>query len=323
VVAVGNPFGLEGTVTAGIVSARGRDIGSGPYDSFLQIDAPINQGNSGGPLFAQDGSVVGVNSAIISPTGGSVGIGFAIPSDTVKSVVTQLQRDGHVTRGYLGVETQPIDAGMVAALHLKKVEPGHAGALVASVSDDSPASKAGLQPGDVIQAVNGASVTTPRELALDVAGIKPGDEAKLDVVRDGDTKSVSVTVGTMPDQQMADNGASRGQDAEGQAKVGLALAPLSPDLRDQLGVPERTKGVVVAQVENGSPADAAGIRQGDVIVGVGDQSVGSVDQAMQAIKTARRGASTLALRIVRDGHAGFVAVNLNPHKDADAETDNG
>ena len=161
VVAMGNPFGLGGTVTAGIVSARGRDIGEGPYDNFIQIDAPINQGNSGGPLFTQDGNVVGVNTAILSPSGGSIGIGFAIPSDTVRTVVAQLESSGHVTRGYLGVEAQPIAPAMSAALHLPKQDSGVHGALVASVQPDSPAAHAGLQPGDVIEQVDGHRVDNP------------------------------------------------------------------------------------------------------------------------------------------------------------------
>ena len=174
VVAVGNPFGLGGTVTAGIVSARGRDIGEGSYDSFIQIDAPINQGNSGGPLFTQDGRVVGVNSAIISPSGGSVGIGFAIPSNTVKSVVAQLEKSGHVTRGYIGVQAQAVNAAMSDALHLPSGSTEDHGALVASVEPDGPASHAGLAPGDVIVAVNGQHVGNPRELAINVSQVIPG-----------------------------------------------------------------------------------------------------------------------------------------------------
>ncbi|HEY2134212.1 MAG TPA: Do family serine endopeptidase [Acetobacteraceae bacterium] len=305
VVAMGNPFGLGGTVTAGIVSARGRDIGSGPYDDFLQIDAPINQGNSGGPLFTQNGQVVGVNTAILSPSGGSVGIGFAIPSAEVKSVVAQLEKNGHVTRGFLGVESQSVDSAMASALHL----PGHPaadnGALVASVSPDSPASKGGLQPGDVIQAVNGKHVGTPRDLAVDIAEVVPGQDAKLDVVRDGATQTITVPVTTMPNQQTADRG-----DNGGQQGVGLALAPLSPDMRNQLDVPTNAQGAVVAQVEPDSPAAAAGIRQGDVIMGVGEKSVKSVDEAVSAIHAAEKSGSAIALRVMRDGHPAFVALNL-------------
>ena len=186
-VAVGTWFGLGGTVaTAGIVSALGRDIGSGPYDDFIQIDAPINQGNSGGPLFTQDGHVIGVNSAILSPTGGSVGIGFAIPSNMVKTVVADLEKDGHVTRGYLGVEAQPVQSAMATALHLGgSASPAGNGALIAGITTDSPAAKAGLQPGDVIRAVGGKQVHNPRELAVDVGAEKPGTETKVDIIRDG------------------------------------------------------------------------------------------------------------------------------------------
>ena len=299
VVAVGNPFGLGGSVTAGIVSARGRDIGNGPYDSFIQVDAPINQGNSGGPLFTQDGKVVGVNTAILSPTGGSVGIGFAIPSDTVRSVVASIEASGHVTRGYLGVEAQGIEAPMAAAMHLAS----SAGALVANVQPDSPASKAGLQPGDVIQTVNGSKVTNPRELAVDVAAVKPGETAKITFLRNGDSKDVSVTVAALPaDNQEA---SASGQPQQG---IGLALAAISPDVRDQLNLPAHTRGAVVAQVAPGSPAEQAGLQPGDVVIGVGDKAVSSPSEAVSAIHAATSGGKATALRIMRDGNTVFVAV---------------
>ena len=299
VVAMGNPFGLGGSVTAGIVSASGRDIGSGPYDSFIQVDAPINQGNSGGPLFTQDGKVVGVNTAILSPSGGSVGIGFAIPSDTVRTIVAQLEQSGHVTRGYLGVQAQAIESAMRAALHL----PGHGGALVASVEPDSPAAKAGVQPGDVIEQVNGNKIGDPRELAVDVAAVAPGDQAKLTVFRDGDTKDLQAIVASLP---TADESASAPNQQRG---VGLALAPLTPDARSELNLPEQTRGAVIAQVRPGSPAEQAGLQQGDVIVGVGEKSVSSPSEAVSAIRAAMQGDKTAALRIVRDGTAAFVAVS--------------
>ena len=308
VVAMGNPFGLGGTVTAGIVSARGRDIGEGPYDNFLQIDAPINQGNSGGPLFTQNGQVIGVNTAILSPSGGSVGIGFAIPSDMVKSVVAQLEKTGHVTRGFLGVESQPVNAAMASALHLPNPSghrTAHNGALVASVTAHSPASKAGLQPGDVIEAVNGRTVGTPRDLAVDIAQVMPGDNAALNVVRDGAMQTITVPVSAMPNTQTA----SANTPSEKQG-VGLALAPISPHVRSQLGLPDSARGAVVAQVAPNSPAAAAGIRQGDVIMGVGAKPVASVDEAVQAIHAAEHHGRAVALRILRDGHAGFVAVDL-------------
>jgi serine protease Do len=311
VVAMGNPFGLGGTVTAGIVSAKGRDIGAGPYDQFLQIDAPINQGNSGGPLFTQDGRVVGVNSEILSPTGGSVGIGFAIPANLVKTVIAQLEHGGHVTRGYLGVETQGVDQAMASALHLKpqdavKGKADEFGALVASVEPDSPAAKAKLQPGDVIDEVNGQSVATPRDLAIDIADIKPGDTAKLELIRNGARQSVSVTVASLPNDQ----GNVGGGNTAGHATVGLELQPLTQDLRNQLDVPADMHGVVVANVAAGSPAQSAGIQQGDVIIGVADQEVGTVQQATRALRAAEQSNASVALRIWRDGHTAFVAVDL-------------
>ncbi|WP_158746145.1 trypsin-like peptidase domain-containing protein [Acidisphaera sp. L21] len=299
VVAVGNPFGLGGTVTSGIVSARGRDIGSGPYDSFIQVDAAINQGNSGGPLFTQDGKVIGVNTAILSPSGGSVGIGFAIPSDTVRSVVAELEKSGHVTRGYIGVQAQQVSTQMSAALHL----PSANGALVASVEPDSPASKAGLQPGDVIQTVNGTKIANPRDLAVDVAAVTPGEDAKLELLRDGDNKSVSITVASLPsDTQDGTDAASAPRG------IGVALAPLSPDMRNRFNVPGRTQGAMIAEIMPGSAAEQAGLQPGDVVVGVGNKPVNSPADAVSAIRAATSGGKTAALRIMRDGNMAFVAV---------------
>src|SRR5262249_51784282 len=188
VIAVGNPFGLGGTVTAGIVSARGRDIGSGPYDDFIQIDAPVNRGNSGGPTFDTSGRVIGVNTAIFSPSGGSIGIGFAIPSDTVQRVVADLKANGQVTRGWIGVQIQPVTQDIADSIGLKKAE----GAIVADITSGSPAAKAGLKSGDAITAVNGDAVAGPRELARAIAAIKPGNDAKLTVWRDNDETTISV-----------------------------------------------------------------------------------------------------------------------------------
>ena len=298
VVAVGNPFGLGGSVTAGIVSARGRDIGSGPYDSFIQVDAPINQGNSGGPLFTQDGKAVGVNTAIYSPSGGSVGIGFAIPSDTVRQVVAEIEKTGHVTRGYLGVQAQAVSGAMTAAFHL----PAHGGALVASVEPGSPAARAGLQPGDIIQAVDGKKITDPRALAVDVAAVRPGAQAALDVLRDGAAKQIRVDVTALP------SGPQEAQAGESGQGIGLALAPLSADVRGQLDLPAHTQGALVASVKPGSPAEQVGLQAGDVVVGVGSTSVTTPEAAVQAIRSATSGGHTAALRILRDGRTGYVAV---------------
>ncbi len=303
VVAMGNPFGLGGTVTAGIVSARGRDIGSGPYDNFLQIDAPINEGNSGGPLFTQDGHVVGVNTAILSPSGGSIGIGFAIPSDMVKSVVAQLVAQGHVTRGYLGVESQPVNAALAAALHLGKAEGNRNGALVASVLPHSPAAAAGVQAGDLIRSVNGRAVHTPRDLAIDIAAVKPGDHAAIGVLRDGKAKTIQVAIAELKSTRTA-----AATQAPPRGHIGLALAPLPRNAQNQLGVPPGTEGAMVADVQGGSPAANAGLQQGDVIVAVGNHAVTSASTAAQAIRAAAKTGQPMALRILRDGRAVYVAV---------------
>jgi len=303
VVAMGNPFGLGGSVTAGIVSARGRDIGAGPYDDFLQVDAPINRGNSGGPLFSTDGSVVGVNTAIYSPSGGSVGIGFAIPSNLVKQVVAELEQHGHLERGYLGVMSQKLNPEMAAALKL----PQSTGALVADVEAGGPAAKAGLKPGDVVTAVNGTAVDDPRALARQVAALHPGSNAQVTVLRDGAEQTLRVTTAALP-EKAADAGAP-GEPSSG-GKLGLALAPINPAARESLGLPDEVTGAVIAGVRPNSPASEAGLKPGDVLQSVGNRQVKTPEQAVEAIRAAQQGAKrqALALRVLRDGHSLFVAV---------------
>ncbi|MBV9116979.1 MAG: Do family serine endopeptidase [Acetobacteraceae bacterium] len=307
VIAIGNPFGLSESVSAGIVSAVGRSIGAGPYDQFIQIDAPINQGNSGGPLVTQDGRVVGMNTAILSPSGGSIGIGFAIPSAMIQQVAGDLEKSGHVTRGYLGVEAQPVSEAMSKALGLKT----EGGALVAAVQPNTPAAEAGVQPGDVIRTVNGQSIKDPSALAMTVAGIKPGDDVKLGIVRDGRQESIEAHLAELPsEQQVAQQGRSGPQQREG--RVGLALGPVSPDLAGQLELPDNTQGAVVTQVKPGSPAEQAGIQPGDVIVGVGTHAIHNPREATRAINDAlHNDSNALALRIIRNGQPAFVAVNLS------------
>lgn len=302
VIAMGNPFGLGGTVTAGIVSALGRDIGDGPYDQFIQTDAPINEGNSGGPLFNMEGQVIGVNTAIISPSGGSVGIGFAIPSDTVRTIVAQLQKSGHITRGYLGVEAQPITPNMQEALHL----PSKNGALIAAVEPGTPASQAGIHPGEVITEVNGQVIKNPRDLAIDIAGIKPGETAHLKVLNNGNMVSMNVTLANLPEQVATTNG----QSAPAQGRLGLALAPVNPQTESEFNLPAGTHGAVIAQVAPNSPAAMAGLQPGDVIIGIGEQPVTSVDQAVKAIHAAESRGGAVALRVVHQGQKIFVAISI-------------
>ena len=228
VIAVGNPFGLGGTVTAGIVSARGRDIGSGPYDDFLQIDAPVNHGNSGGPTFNTEGEVVGVNTAIFSPSGGSVGIGFAIASDVVKNVVAQLKENGAVARGWLGVEIQPVTPDLADSLGVK--DPS--GALVAKETPSSPAATAGVKVGDVITAVNGDKVADPRELARRIAALGPKKVAELAILRNGSSQTIDVTLGSMPaDKQLATL----------ESPPGPTIRPRSPSLASPFSLREKAK----------------------------------------------------------------------------------
>ncbi len=306
VVAMGNPFGLGGTVTAGIVSARGRDIGAGPYDDFLQVDAPINRGNSGGPLFSTDGSVVGVNTAIFSPSGGSVGIGFAIQSNLVKQVVAELEQHGHLERGYLGVMSQKLSPEMASALKL----PHATGALVADVEPNGPAAKAGLRPGDVVTAVDGKAVDDPRALARQVAALRPGTSTEVTVLRDGAEQKLAMTAAALP-EKVADAGTPGEQQSGG--KIGLALAPINPAARESLGLGDDVTGAVIAAVRPNSPASEAGLKPGDVLQSVGNRAVTTPEQAVQAIRAQQgreKGAKqqAMALRVLRDGHSLFVAV---------------
>lgn len=295
VVAMGNPFGLGGTVTAGIVSANGRDIGSGPYDDFIQIDAPINKGNSGGPTFNQNGEVVGVNTAIFSPSGGSVGIAFDIPAETVKYVSDQLRSTGHVTRGWIGVSIQPVTADIAASLGLKEAK----GALVDEPQDGGPASNAGLKSQDVIVSVNDHEIKDGRDLARTIAAVSPGSRIKISYIRNGDRHSVDLNVGRYPDGKTAQNHRS----SDGDFKLGMTLAPA--DQVDGAG----TQGAVVMNVDPEGTAAEKGIQQGDVILSVGGKSVSGPSDVKQALKEAKNASKRAVLMQLKTAQGNrFVAV---------------
>ena len=301
VVAVGNPFGLGGTVTAGIISAHGRNINEGPYDDFLQIDAPINPGNSGGPLFNESGQVIGIDTAIYSPNGGSVGIGFAIPSNMASKVVAQLREHGKIERGWLGVEMQQITPPLAKAMGMSAPE----GVLVDKVVPDSP-SVGKLEQGDVITAFNGQKIKAPRDLAMDVAEAKAGSTAKLSVVRNGHDQTVDVVIANQSNDKMA----STDNSAHGE-KLGLALAPLTDDMRSQLGLDDSVKGAVVAQVKPGSPADESGIQPNDVITTVGGDHVTSPAQAAAQLRAAEHAKKkSVPVLVMRQGSPYYLALQL-------------
>jgi serine protease Do len=306
VLAVGNPFGLGGTVTAGIVSASGRDIGNGPYDDFIQIDAPVNKGNSGGPAFDVSGEVMGVNTAIYSPSGGSVGIAFSIPASTVKTVVAQLKDKGSVSRGWIGVQIQPVTPEIADSLGLKKAE----GALVAEPQADGPAAKAGIKSGDVITAVNGTPVKDARELARTIGGFAPGNAVKLNVLSGGRDKQVDLTLGQLPNSQKeakadvdGDRDSLRGDTTV--PRLGLTLAPSA----SVAGAGK--EGVVVTEVDPKSAAADRGFKEGDVILEVGGKSVASAGDVRDAITTARTdNKNSVLMRVRSGGSSRFVAVPL-------------
>jgi len=304
VLAIGNPFGLDGTVTAGIVSAGKRNVGANSSEDLIQIDAPVNQGNSGGPTFDVDGNVIGVNTAIFSPSGGSVGIAFAIPAPTVKSVVAQLKDNGKVSRGWIGVQIQPVTAEIADNLGLKASE----GALVADPQPNGPAAKAGILAGDVITAVNGNAVKDARDLAKQIGGMAPGGTAKLTVWRKGEEKTFSIALGELPNQRearattMPDSSGPEGTDVP---RLGLTVVPAGQVAGSG------SEGVVVTEVDPNGIASDQGVKTGDVILEVGGKKVANPADVHGVLDAAQKdGKRTVLLRVKSGDATKFVALRL-------------
>jgi serine protease Do len=322
VVAIGNPYGLGGTVTAGIISALHRGItGSGAYDRYIQTDASINMGNSGGPMFDMSGNVIGINSALISPTGASVGIGLAIPAEAAKPVIDALRRGQRPARGYLGVGLQPLEESIADSLGLPKDR----GELVRSVVPGEPAARAGLQQGDVIVKVNGQDVTPDETVSYIIANTTVGSRVPLEIIRDGRRQTVTVQVGQRPTEEElaakqgggdADQDQALGQEAPvvpGSA-LGLSLQPLNPQIVRALNLPANVRGVVITSVDPNSDASDKGIRRGDVVLSVNRQPVTTPAQVLAAVDGARRAGRSSVLLLVKRGQApeAFVGVEIAP-----------
>ena len=318
VIAIGNPFGLGGSVSAGIISAKSRDINSGPYDDFLQTDAAINKGNSGGPLFNMKGEVIGVNTAIISPTGGSIGIGFAAPSDTVAIVIGQLKQYGQSRRGWLGVKIQTVTDDIAETLGV----PENSGALISAITPKSPADQAGFEPGDVIMKFDGKDVTTMRGLPKIVAQTEIGRTVDVEVLRKGKQLRKQVAVGLMDDDddpKLAKAEIDDKPDAPGAGKtpiIGLDLAPLSPELRQKYNLDDKIAGVVVTAVDPQSAAGLKGVKEGDVIAEAAQDTVTKPDDVARAIEKVKASSRKAVLLRVEDakGDLRFIAVPLNDEK---------
>jgi len=308
IIAVGDPFGLGGTVTKGIISARGRPVEDQSYVDFLQVDASINKGNSGGPTFNLAGEVVGINTAIFSPNGGSVGIGFAIPSNSAKPVLDQLRASGKVERGWLGVQIQEVTSEIASSLGMNKDHP--IGALVAAVTDNSPAAKAGIKVGDVVEKFDGKSVDKMRDLPRLVAETPIGKNVDIVVLRNGQHVTVQTVVAQLDDTKLASAQAG-GEDKAGKASsLGLSLSSLSTDARKRLNIPKEINGVLVSRVKEGSPAADRGIEAGDVIVQVNGQAVGKPEEVVAQVQSVKPGDKKSVLFLVnRHGTNRFVAID--------------
>ena len=321
VVAIGNPFGLGGTVTSGIISAVYRNTGQGgAYDRYLQTDASINRGNSGGPLFDMRGNVIGINNAIFSPSGGSVGIGFAIPAEIAAPIVEKLKDGREIERGYLGVGLEPINEDFAASLGLPK----RRGELVQAVQDDSPASRSGVKPGDIVTKVNGKDVTSDQTVSFLVANLEPGTKVPVELLRDGKKLALSVTLGKRPtDAELQSQTQTFDPDAEEpmapgtsdstiEQKLGLQVMPISAAVTRSLGVPADTQGVVIANVDPNADAARKGLRRGDIILSANYQPVASVEALLAQVNAAAaENREAILLRVQRrTSPPAFVAVRL-------------
>ncbi len=310
VIAIGNPFGLGGTVTAGIISARQRDINAGPYDDFLQTDASINKGNSGGPMFNLAGEVIGINTAIFSPSGGSIGIGFAVPSSLARPVVDQLQKYGRTRRGWLGVRIQTVTEEIAESLGVEEA----AGALVADVTKDSPADRAGVEAGDVIVSFDGKRVKQMRELPRMVADTEISRKVKVEVWRKGEIKELWVTLGELEEAEkvMAALGGKEVPAHEDAETLGMTLAAITPELRERFDLDEKLNGVVITEIEDASVAAEKGIRAGDVIIEVAQEEVSTPSDVLKKVRevqgTDRR---SVLLLLQRAGDLRFVAMRVD------------
>ena len=309
-IAIGNPFGLGGTVTAGIVSALHRNIGSGQYDRYIQTDASINQGNSGGPLFDLDGNVIGINTAIFSPTGGNVGLGFSIPAELAYPVIQQLRAAGTVKRGYLGIGIQPLTTDIAAGLGLPKDK----GEIVASVEPSGPAARAGIRQGDVVVRINNSDVTYDNTLSYIVANTPVGTSVPIELIRDGQRRTLSATVAQRPAESIVqaraglapdeDESADAGKDAgteAAKASLGITLQPLTPALRQSLRIPETSKGVVIAGINPGSDAASNGLQRGDVILQINQRLTTTPAEAAAAVDAAKKAGRDTVLMLVQRG----------------------
>ncbi|MCI4660218.1 MAG: DegQ family serine endoprotease [Neomegalonema sp.] len=310
VVAIGNPFGLGGSVSAGIISARNRNINAGPYDNFIQTDAAINRGNSGGPLFNMDGEVVGVNTAIISPSGGSIGIGFSVPANLAKNVIAQLREFGQTRRGWLGVQIQEIDDSMAEAIGLDRAR----GALVAGVDNDGPAKAGGIRSGDVILSFDGREVKAMRDLPRLVADTEVGRAVEVEVLRNGETRNLTVEIALLAEQTAAADERNAPEIAQGSGSIqalGLVIEPLNRENRERFGIDSDLEGVVVTEVDGASSAAERGIRPGDVIAEVGQKAVRAPAEVQDLIELEQgAGKKSVLLMLNRGGSVRFVAVDF-------------